>query len=229
MSLDLPPSRLVHVRLDRRKLLRSFLLSAGGLITSANYAEALALVATPSATEGPYYPDHLPLDQDNDLTQISQGAKAEGIVTHFGGRLLDLQGRPIQDAKIEIWQADAKGCYIHSRGVQRGKERDPKFQGYGTSTTNSKGEYLFKTIKPGFYTGRTLHWHVAVVKNGKKVLTTQLYIAGIEQNERDGVLRRMGTEEQRLSVIREFKPKSAEDSELYGTWDIVLGKTPADL
>ncbi|HBJ84817.1 MAG TPA: intradiol ring-cleavage dioxygenase [Verrucomicrobiales bacterium] len=216
-----------HIPLSRRKLLHSLLLTTGGVLTSDLYAEALTL--TPRATEGPYYPDHLPLDQDNDLTQITGGkAPAGGIVTEFGGRLLNADGKPLSNHVIELWQADVNGCYIHSRGVQKGKERDPQFQGYGKIETNAKGEYRFRTIKPGLYTGRTIHWHIAVKQGDKRFLTTQLFIAGVPQNDRDGILRGMGSEAQRLSVIREFKPRSAESQELVGTWDIVLGMTPEE-
>ncbi len=112
--------------------------------------------------------------------------------------------------------------------MQRGKERDPLFQGYGKMETNAKGEYRFRSIIPGLYTGRTRHWHIAVVKNGKRMLTTQLYIAGEPRNERDGILQRTGDAAQRLSVIREFKPVSAGSAELFAAWDIVIGGTPED-
>jgi len=223
MSTSIQP---FHIPLSRRKLLHSLLLTTGGIITGDLYAEALTL--TPRATEGPYYPDHLPLDQDNDLLRIKDSATADGVIANFGGRLLNVDGKPISGAVIEVWQADNNGCYIHSNGTQRGKERDPKFQGYGKIETNAKGEYRFHTIKPGLYTGRTIHWHVRVKQNGKSMLTTQLFIAGVPQNDRDGVLRGMGTDEQRLSVIREFKPMSTESKELVGTWDIVIGKTPEE-
>lgn len=216
-----------HIPLSRRRLLHSLLLTTGGIITGNVYAEALAL--TPRATEGPYYPDHLPLDQDNDLTMITGGkAPASGVVTEFGGRLLNVDGKPISGAVVELWQADNNGCYIHSRGAQPGKEKDPQFQGFGKIETNAKGEYRFRTIKPGLYTGRTIHWHIRVKQNDKSMLTTQLFIAGVPQNDRDGILRGMGTEQQRLSVIREFKPKSSDSKELMGTWDIVIGSTPED-
>lgn len=216
-----------HIPLSRRRLLHSLLLTTGGIITGDIYAEALTL--TPRMTEGPYYPDHLPLNQDNDLVRTSdKDAPAEGIIANFGGRLLNADGKPVKDATIELWQADNNGCYIHSRGVQRGKERDSKFQGYGKVVTNSKGEYQFRTIKPGLYTGRTRHYHVAVAQNGKRMLTTQLFFAGEPGNDRDGVLRSVKDEVQRLSVIREFKPREQGSSELFATWDIALGKTPED-
>jgi len=213
-----------HIRIDRRRVLQSFLLGAGGLWAPDVFAEALVL--TPRATEGPYYPDHLPLDQDNDLVQVTgKEAAALGTVASFGGRLLMADGKAVKGATIELWQADDNGCYIHSQGVQRGKERDPLFQGYGKMETNAKGEYRFRTIMPGLYTGRTRHWHVAVVKDGKRLLTTQLFVQGEPQNERDGILQRMGTDEQRLSVIRPFEKISGGDGALVGTWDIVLGST----
>lgn len=216
-----------HIRLDRRRILKSLLLTSGGILTNGLYAEALVL--TPRSTEGPYYPDHLPLDQDNNLTMILDGkAPAGGVVTEFGGRLLQADGTPVADRTIELWQADVNGCYIHSKGVQKGKERDPHFQGYGKIVTNAKGEYRFRTIKPGLYTGRTIHWHIAVNEGEKRLLTTQLYIAGVEQNDRDGILQRTGTPEQRLSVIREFKPRDSGSEELQATWDIVLGATPEE-
>ncbi len=216
-----------HIPVARRRLLESFVLSAGGLFVPGVLAEALTL--TPRQTEGPYYPDHLPLDQDNDLVRIGEQKNALGRVAEFGGRLLDADGKALEGAVIEMWQADDNGCYIHSRGVQRGKERDPLFQGYGKITTNAKGEYRFRTIVPGLYTGRTRHWHVAVGRGGRRLLTTQLYIAGEPQNERDGVLRSIRDEAQKLSVIREFKEGGADGKTLVGTWDIVLGSTPEDV
>jgi len=216
-----------YIPLNRRTLLRSLLLSSGGIITGDLYAEALTL--TPRQTEGPYYPDHLPLDQDNDLTLITGGkAPAGGVITEFGGRLLNVDGNPISEAVVELWQADNNGCYIHSKGTQKGKERDPQFQGFGKITTNAKGEYRFRTIKPGLYTGRTRHYHIAVVQGGKRLLTTQLYLAGEPQNEKDGILKRIADEQQRLSIIREFKPATSGSQELVGTWDIVIGGTPED-
>lgn len=216
-----------HIGMNRRELLRAFALTTAGLWVPEAVAEGLLL--TPSATEGPYYPDHLPLDQDNDLTNLAgSGVLCEGHLAGFGGRLLNADGKPVEDAVIEVWQADSNGCYIHSRGTFKDKERDPGFQGYGKMTTNAKGEYRFKTIVPGLYPGRTRHWHVAVNRQGKRWLTTQLFLAGESQNDNDGVLRSMGTAEQQLSVIRDFKAQPGSDRVLVATWDIVLGQTASE-
>lgn len=216
-----------HIRIDRRTLLRSLLLATGGILTNSLHAEAMKL--TPWQTEGPYYPDHLPLDQDNDLARVKDASQsATGSITNFGGRLLNADGQPLQDAVIELWQSDNNGCYIHTQGTQRGKERDANFQGFGKITTNAKGEYRFRTIKPGLYAGRTRHYHIAVAQGGKRVLTTQLYLAGEPQNEREGILKGISDEAQRLSEIREFKTAPGSNEELVATWDIILGATPPD-
>lgn len=220
-------TEVFHIPFSRRRLLHSLAVATAGFTTQGAFAEALLL--TPRQTEGPYYPDHLPVDQDSDLIHVQgDAAAALGTVTNFGGRLLNADGKPISNASIELWQADNNGCYIHSRGVQKGKERDTHFQGFGKVTTNEKGEYRFHTIMPGLYTGRTRHYHIAVMKDGKRMLTTQLYHAGEPQNDRDGVLKGIKDEAQRLSVIREFKPVSTGSKELYATWDIVMGTTPED-
>jgi len=216
-----------HIPLGRRNLLRSLLAATGGVLTSSVYAEALTL--TPRQTEGPFYPDHLPLNRDNDLVARAEGApNAEGVVTEFGGRLLRTDGEPVPGASIELWQTDTHGNYIHSRGALTGKERDPLFQGYGMIETNAAGEYRFRTILPGLYTGRTRHYHIAVNRHGKRLLTTQLYIAGEPGNERDGLLRSIREPEQRLALIREFIAPTPEASHRVATWDIVLGLTPGD-
>src|SRR5271168_3557735 len=95
---------------------RLFLGTLGAAFLAAPGLFAEYLSATPQLTEGPYYPDHLPLDTDNDLVIINNSiTPAVGQITHIGGRVLDANGSPIKDAVIEIWQADPHGAYIHSR------------------------------------------------------------------------------------------------------------------
>src|SRR5258707_15600635 len=72
------------------------------------FAEELA--RTPRLTEGPFYPDKLPLDTDNDLIIINDSiTPAIGEVTWVSGRVLDSRGDPIRNALIEIWQCDHNG------------------------------------------------------------------------------------------------------------------------
>lgn len=195
----------------------------------ANGAFAELLTLTPRMTEGPYYPDHLPLDQDNDLIRVTNDiTPAIGTITNLTGRVLDKNGNALKGALVELWQADDTGCYIHSRGVQKGKTKDEHFQGYGKFETASDGGWRFRTIKPGLYTGRTRHYHFAITLPGQpRRFTTQLFFAGEPGNERDGILRNIRDEAQRASVIREFVAVG-DTKELATTWDIVMGLTPED-
>lgn len=219
-------SRPFYIPLGRRRLLQSLFLASAGFLTRNAFAEALTL--TPRQTPGPYYPDHLPLDQDNDLIHVTDHVTpALGTVTNVGGRLLDPSGAPIKGALIELWQADDHGTYIHSRGADMG-ERDPNFQGYGKFETGSDGAYRFRTVKPGLYIGRTRHIHFGITLAGQtRKFTTQLYFAGEPRNASDGILRGIRDEKQRQSVIREFTAVPGTN-EIATTWDIVMGLTPGD-
>jgi protocatechuate 3,4-dioxygenase beta subunit len=184
------------------------------------------LVRTPRQTEGPFYPDKLPLDTDNDLLIINDRiTPAIGEITHLGGRVLDSRGEPIRNAVVEIWQVDGHGSYLHTRGMT--EKRDANFQGYGRFLTASTGEYYFRTVKPVPYPGRTPHIHYKVKIKDKDVLTTQCYIKGHPQNARDGILNGIRDPKQRASVIVDFEPlKDSKIGELAARFDIVLGFTP---
>src|SRR6185436_11620419 len=141
----------------RRHFLRAMGLGAAFFAVPGAFAEAL--VQTPRQTEGPFYPDHLPLDTDNDLLVINEGiTPAVGEVTYVSGRILDSKGQPIRNAVVEIWQCDANGAYLHSKTGNLEK-KDKNFQGFGRFVTGSSGEYLFRTIKPVPYPGRSPHIH----------------------------------------------------------------------
>jgi len=212
--------------MNRRKLLRALMIAFPGLAAPGAFAEALTL--TPHQTEGPYFPDKLPLDQDNDLVRLSdRTSNALGTVTNISGRILDRDGKPLKNALVELWQADNQGAYIHTNGAPRNGQRDPDFQGYGRFETASDGGYRFRTIKPGLYTGRTRHYHFGVTLPGQRRFSTQLYFAGEAGNDKDMVLRGIRDEKQRASVIREFRPLEGSPEQA-ATWDIVMGETPGD-
>ena len=191
------------------------------------FAEQLEnTVRTPEIEEGPFYPDRLPLDTDNDLIVVNDAlTPALGEVTHLGGRILDARGDPIRNATIEIWQVDHHGAYIHS-GSQGGA-RDKNFQGYGRFLTGSTGEYYFRTVKPVPYPGRTPHIHVKVRVKGREELTTQCFVKGHPQNRGDGVLNGVRDAAARAAVLVDFAPLAASKAgELTAKFDIVLGYTP---
>jgi protocatechuate 3,4-dioxygenase beta subunit len=209
--------------LTRRRLLYGTLSFAaiaatGGLVP----VRAGSLTLTPRQTEGPFYPVTLPLDQDNDLVQVQgRPARALGTVTHVIGRVRDAQGRPLPQARVEIWQCDAKGVYLHP--ADRGG-RDENFQGYGQTLTDAAGAYRFRTIRPVAYPGRTPHIHFKVTPSGRSPLTTQMYVAGDRQNAGDFVYAEIPSAAERASVTvaLEAAPQ-VESGALLGVFEIVLG------
>jgi len=214
---------------DRRQFMQRVGFGLWACATPMTFAEQLT--QTPRQTEGPFYPDKLPLDTDNDLIVVNDAVDpAVGEITHLTGHVMGPSGSPIRNAVVEIWQVDNNGVYIHSRAPQREK-LDGNFQGFGRFLTASDGRYYFRTIKPVLYNSggfRPPHIHVIVRKGDKRLLTTQLYIKGHPKNMRDGIYRRI-PEAQRDSVSVAFNPiKESKIGELAAQFDIVLGKTPAD-
>jgi len=180
-------------------------------------------IVTPGQTEGPFYPVALPADMDADLVRVKgQAAQAVGRVTHVEGRILDKRGNPVRGALVEIWQCDARGIYNHPRAPDF-RRHDAAFQGYGRAQADATGRYAFRTIRPVAYPGRTPHIHFKVHAPGVGRLTTQMYVAGEPQNDRDGVLRGIRDAKARESVIVRLGPADGtEAGALKGTFDIVL-------
>jgi protocatechuate 3,4-dioxygenase beta subunit len=209
---------------NRRHFLRQCALAGAFFTAPGAFAEAL--LRTPAQTEGPFYPDHLPLDTDNDLIIVNDSlTPAVGQITHLSGRILDAKGDPIGDALVEIWQADGGGVYLNSHDGHAA--RDKNFQGFGRFLTGSAGEYYFRTIKPVPYPGRTPHIHYKVKRKGGELLTTQCYIKGCPTNEKDGIWKGITDEKARDSVTVDFSPiQGSRAGELAARFDIVLGLTP---
>jgi protocatechuate 3,4-dioxygenase beta subunit len=220
-----PDSLRAPLTQGRRDFLRTVGFSAVLFAVPGAFAEEL--VRTPRQTEGPFYPDHLPLDTDNDLLVINEGiTPAVGVISYVSGRILDAKGDPIRNAVVEIWQCDHNGAYLHS-GTGNKDKRDKNFQGFGRFVTGSTGEYLFRTIKPVPYPGRAPHIHYKVKRSGKELLTTQCYIEGHPGNEKDGIWKSLKDEKVRKSVTVPFAPlKGSRIGELAARFDVVLGVTP---
>jgi len=182
-----------------------------------------ALIPTPRQSLGPFYPDELPLDSDNDLVRVEgREGIAKGEIADLSGRVLDADGQPIAGALVEIWQCDANGRYRHPRDDRR-VPLDPNFQGYGRSTTDADGRYRFRTIKPVPYPGRAPHIHFAVSAPGREPLVTQMYVRGAPENRRDWLLNGVRDAAAREALIVAFVP-SADDpvAALKAQFDLVL-------
>lgn len=185
-------------------------------------AAAQGLVPTPTQTEGPFYPPRLPADSDADLVRVAgRGAPAAGEVLHVTGRVVDVAGRAVAGARVEIWQCDARGVYHHPRAPGTA---DPNFQGFGRTVVDADGGYRFRAIRPVPYEDRTPHIHFRVEGPGFEPLVTQMYVAGEPLNERDDVLNNIRDQGARASVIVALVPApEIEAGALKGHFDIVLG------
>jgi len=221
---------ILHV--DRRRFLHGLTtFGIAAFTTPGLFAQQLAETGT--TTEGPFYPDKMPLDTDNDLLILNDAiTPAVGEITHLTGRVLTKAGQPIRNAFVEIWQVDHTGSYIHTGGRQP-SGFDKNFQGYGRFLSDSKGQYYFRTIKPIDYTliniFRTAHIHIAVSQNGRRVFTSQILVNGHPANARDGIMKRLDKRALQTLLV-DFKPlPGSKIGELTANFDVVLGSTLNEL
>jgi protocatechuate 3,4-dioxygenase, beta subunit len=213
--------------LTRRQLLMAGSLGAAAWLVPGVFAQELT--RTPSVTEGPFYPDRLPLDTDNDLILIGNSTTpAVGEITHLTGRVLTPSGSGLNNLVVEIWQVDGNGVYLHSRS-DNAANRDRNFQGFGRFTTNQRGEYRFRTVKPVDYPGRCPHVHFKVKRGDRTLLTSQVFITGHRSNARDGIYRSVGGIVERELVSAEWRRiQESRIVEYRANFDIVLGVTPEE-
>jgi protocatechuate 3,4-dioxygenase beta subunit len=211
---------LAAARAARRKILAASL--AGAALASLPWrALAQTRVATPRQTAGPFYPREFPADGDSDLVAVKgHSGLAKGEILMLAGAVLDLSGRPLAGARVEIWQCNAFGRYHHA-GDRSSAPLDPNFQGWGESVTDARGEYRFRTIKPVPYPGRTPHIHFRISGRAVPELVTQMYVEGEPGNARDGVLNWISDPHERAAVIVRLD-KAPDGKALAARFDIVL-------
>ncbi|WP_372618497.1 hypothetical protein [Falsiroseomonas sp.] len=206
--------------LPGRRLLLSGL--AGAAIAGLPRHAAAQLQPTPAQSTGPFYPVDWSGDADADLVRVTgEDARAQGIVTHLRGRVLDASGAPVPGAVVEIWQCDAFGVYHHPRDRQG--RRDVAFQGRGRVAAGADGSYAFRTIRPVPYPGRTPHIHAAIIAPGRQPLVTQFYVADEPLNARDGLFRRLAPAQREAVLLRLERAEGIEPGALLAGRDIVLG------
>jgi protocatechuate 3,4-dioxygenase beta subunit len=188
----------------RRRCLRQLSGAVGALALPS-----ITLAALPAMTEGPFYPSVAwrarQLDWDADLTRVSRSAsgdapRAVGEWLDFGGTVVDAKGRALDGAEVEIWQCDVHGSYRHPNGA--GDKVDEAFQGFGSTRSDARGVYRFRTIKPVPYPGRTPHIHVRLRHRSFGEFTSQLFLAGDPANARDFLYRSLSGAERADADLR---------------------------
>jgi protocatechuate 3,4-dioxygenase alpha subunit len=149
----------------------------------------MSVLQTPSQTIGPFFKPSLMKSGDETLARRESRGERIAIV----GRVLDGDGAPVDDAMVEIWQANADGRYDHPDDTQE-KLIDPQFHGFGRAATDQHGAFRFETIKPGPAPGvgnvlQAPHINVSVFARGLlKRLTTRIYFPDEPSNDADVVL-----------------------------------------
>ena len=171
-------------------------------------------VATSSQTVGPFFRIGMEALYVSDL---APAAATDTIAIR--GRVIDGEGKPVSDAILEIWQADAHGKYAHPDDAQD-KPLMPGFRGFGRVPTDDNGEFRFTTIKPGSVPGprglpQAPHLLVAVFMRGLLIhLFTRIYFPDDPANEADPVLKLVPAERRSTLIAR----KAGAGLE----WDVIL-------
>ena len=215
---------------------RHFLAGAAGtLLTPLAVAQTAssAVRVSPSQTLGPFYPRNAaerPVETDADLLRVEgDRVLTKGVPIYLMGRVLDRRGQPLTNAAVEIWQCDANAVYHHPAGSAE-TERDPNFQGYGVTRTDTAGAFHFRTIKPIAYPGRTPHIHVRVQAPGASAFATQLYLPDDPGNRRDFLFSRMSADDQAALTLKlepattaGVTPALARATQLIARTELVVG------
>jgi protocatechuate 3,4-dioxygenase alpha subunit len=166
----------------------------------------MSLRATTSQTIGPYLRIGLEWMVIEDLAP--QGAAGERV--QINGKIVDADGNPVNDAAVEIWQANSQGQYA-----------DKSFRGYGRSLTDDSGAFRFRTIKPGRVPGpggklQAPHVTVTIFMRGLlKQLQTRLYFPDDAANAEDPVLNLVPVERRATLVAKKRGDAALE-------WNVVL-------
>ncbi len=163
-------------RLTRRELLQLFGIGAVASVVSLENISSQesdekkhspGCVLTPDQTAGPFY-FNVEQVREN-ITEGKEGTPLELVISVVDSA----DCKPVKDAIVDIWQADAKGVYsgYKNQGV------DTTGQTYlrGIQVTDAEGRVKFKTIYPGIYPGRVPHIHFKVLTDNRSFVTSQFY------------------------------------------------------
>jgi protocatechuate 3,4-dioxygenase beta subunit len=165
---------------------------------------------------------------DADLT-LRSGGEAQGQRIIVFGRVLDSDGRPVPDALVEIWQANAAGRYRHV-GDNWPAPLDPHFDGLGRVMTDDLGRYEFTTVKPGAYpwgnhhnAWRPAHIHFSLFGSAfTQRLVTQMYFPGDPLFEQDPIYNAIPVSARHRAISTFDLDRTQDNWALAFSWDIVL-------
>jgi len=156
---------------------------------------------TPSQTIGPFFEFSL---LDRDRSRVVPPDRPGAI--RIEGTVYDGAGEPVDDAMLELWQADEEGRYPEPD--EDGAPREGVFPGFARCGTDDAGNFAFVTVKPGRVPGpngmlQAPHVCVSVFARGLlKRLVTRIYFPDeAEANEGDSILNLVEDPEARSTLV----------------------------
>jgi protocatechuate 3,4-dioxygenase beta subunit len=195
-------------------------LASAGLLIAAPVVALQGRAPTAESPMGPFYPLNPLAENDADLTRLAgHSGRARGQAIELTGRVLDLRGNPIAGARLELWQANAAGRYMHEADPATAP-LDPDFQGFARLATGPDGAYRIVTVKPGGYDSpighRPPHLHFDLQGRTHRSVAQMYFPEDAQGNARDTLYRALGSEAGSSLAARD-----PGDPAKY-RWDIVL-------
>ncbi|MGE0137672.1 MAG: protocatechuate 3,4-dioxygenase subunit alpha [Ilumatobacteraceae bacterium] len=177
------------------------------------------LPITPSQTVGPYFTMALAGEGQN----VVAGPDVPGTHVRIEGRVLDGDRTPIEDALVDLWQANAAGRYRHRLDARESISLDHGFTGHGSAATEfSTGAYWFETVKPGAVpdpSGGIQAPHLNLIVQARGMLMpsyTRLYFPeDTEAHEHDLVLSMVPADRRHTLIATLAAPSEGGDVPVY--------------
>jgi hydroxyquinol 1,2-dioxygenase len=191
---------------------------------------------TESTVLGPFHVANAPACENG--ANIARDGKGEPLLV--SGRVLDIDGKPIAGARLDVWQANAEGFYdVQQKGIQ------PAFNLRGIFTSDAEGHFNFRSAYPRYYPipvdgpvgdmlraldrdqYRPAHIHFIVSAPGFRTVTTHLFPPDCPWLEKDAVF---GVKESLIADFRRCADAArARDLGVAApfwevAWDFVLGR-----
>jgi len=217
------------MRISRRDIVAGAIAAPALGVATRAMAESMTpkgLMPTGQETLGPFYPVRIPPMSDQDITHYpGKSGRALGQVIELTGRVMDVKGRPLPQAHLTIWQANAAGRYRNAVD-DNPAPLDPNFLGVTSFTVDAQGRYRLRTVKPGAYpepsgTIRTPHIHFDVT-NADYRLVAQMYFPGEALNEHDLLLSTLASRHRKPEDAICKQTPASEPNVLGFEWNIVL-------
>ena len=212
--------------MNRRYFFGSMALGTAAFTVRGAFAEELT--RTPRQTEGPFYPNKLPLDTDNDLLIINDSiTPAVGEITHLSGRCSTPRAIPCGMPSWKSGSATTTDVYLHTAPATR--QAGQELPGLRPVHHRIDWRVLLPNNQAGSLPRPYPHIHFKIKQAGKELLTTQCYVKGHAGNAKDAIYRSLRDAKARDSITVDFvKLKDSKIGELEAKFDLVLGVTPEE-